>query len=438
MYFFRFLLIAVYFLGFSALVAQQRQDPTATKLPAPFESKSVIKHPKVIGWPADKKPVAPEGFVVKAFVAKIENPRWLYTLPNGDVLVAQSRTLPKPAAKEKDEAEKSGKEKKQEEGFKKSKTITGDSPNRITLLRDADGDGVAEVNETYLEGLKQPFGMVLIKDTLFIAATDGVWKFPYDPASKPRLEDGKKILELPAGGYNNHWTRNIVANKDGTKLYISVGSASNVGEHGMDEEKQRANILVANLDGSDLRVFAGGLRNPVGMDWEPTSGKLWTVVNERDELGDELVPDYLTSVQDGKFYGWPYSYFGQHEDPRRKGERPDLVASAVTPDFALDPHSASLGLTFYRGKTFPTAYQGGAFIGQRGSWNRSKFAGYRVAFVPFKDGMPAGKAEDFLSGFIANEDEVYGRPVGVTVAKDGSLLVADEPGNVIWRVSAKK
>ncbi len=434
----RLLFLVTYFFGLSALIAQQRQDPAAAKLPAPYESQSAIKHPQVIGWPVGKKPVAPDGFTVQAFVPKIENPRWLYTLPNGDVLVAQSRTLPKPPDKQKEEAEKSTKEKKQEEGMKKSKTVTGDSPNRITLLRDADGDGIAEVTETYIEGLKQPLGMVLIKESLFIAATDGVWKFAYDPASKPRLEDGKKILELPAGGYNNHWTRNLVANNQGTKLYISVGSASNVGEHGMDEEKHRANILEVNLDGSELRVFAGGLRNPVGMDWDPSSGKLWTVVNERDELGDDLVPDYLTSVQDGKFYGWPYSYFGQNEDPRRKGEQLDLVASAVVPDFALDPHSASLGLTFYRGKTFPATYQGGAFIGQRGSWNRSKFTGYRVAFVPFKNGMPAGKAQDFLTGFIANDDEVYGRPVGVTVAKDGSLLAADEPGNIIWRVCVKK
>lgn len=434
----RLLFLVTYFFGLSALIAQQRQDPAAAKLPAPYESQSAIKHPQVIGWPVGKKPVAPDGFTVQAFVPKIENPRWLYTLPNGDVLVAQSRTLPKSPDKQKEEAEKSTKEKKQEEGMKKSKTVTGDSPNRITLLRDADGDGIAEVTETYIEGLKQPLGMVLIKESLFIAATDGVWKFAYDPASKPRLEDGKKILELPAGGYNNHWTRNLVANNQGTKLYISVGSASNVGEHGMDEEKHRANILEVNLDGSELRVFAGGLRNPVGMDWDPSSGKLWTVVNERDELGDDLVPDYLTSVQDGKFYGWPYSYFGQNEDPRRKGEQLDLVASAVVPDFALDPHSASLGLTFYRGKTFPATYQGGAFIGQRGSWNRSKFTGYRVAFVPFKNGMPAGKAQDFLTGFIANDDEVYGRPVGVTVAKDGSLLAADEPGNIIWRVCVKK
>ena len=258
--------------------------------------------------------------------------------------------------------------------------------------------------------------------------------FSYVAGSKPSMAEGKKIIDLPAGGYNYHWTRNIFS--DGKKLYISVSSASNVAEHGMEEEKHRANILVANLDGSELKVFADGLRNPVGMAWQPTSKELWTVVNERDELGDDLVPDYLTSVGEGKFYGWPYSYFGQHEDPRLKGQRPDLVKKAVVPDFALDPHSASLGLIFYEGKSFPRRFTHGAFIGQRGSWNRSKFAGYRVAFVPFKDGKPSCKAEDFLTGFIKQEGEVYSRPVGVAVANDGALLVADEPGNIIWHVQA--
>lgn len=417
------------------LSAQVGQDPRPTDLPAPYASKSVINHPKVIGWPEDKSPKAPEGFKVTRFAA-LENPRWLYVLPTGEVLVAQSRTLPKPAAEKKSDDEKSEKEKKSEEGMKKSKTVTGDSPNRISILQDKDGDGIAESKELWFDGLKQPFGMLVIEKTLYIAATDGVWMFPYTRGSKPRLEEGKKIIELPAGGYNNHWTRNIVT--DGKKLYISVGSASNVAEYGMDEEKHRANILVANLDGTDLKVFADGLRNPVGMAWQPTSKELWTVVNERDELGDDLVPDYLTSVGEGKFYGWPYSYFGQNEDPRLKGERPDLVKKAVVPDFALDPHSASLGLAFYEGKTFPKRFAQGAFIGQRGSWNRSKFAGYRVAFVPFADGKPSGKAEDFLSGFIKQEGEVYGRPVGVAVGKDGSLLVADEPGNIVWRVQVSE
>jgi glucose/arabinose dehydrogenase len=250
-----------------------------------------------------------------------------------------------------------------------------------------------------------------------------------------------KILDLPAGGYNNHWTRNVLANKDSTKLYISVGSASNVAEHGTAEELLRANILECNLDGTALRVYASGLRNPVGMAWNPSTGELWTAVNERDELGDELVPDYITSVKDGGFYGWPFAYFGQHEDPRMAGLRPDLVKKTIVPDVPTGSHTASLGLAFYGTQTGPNAlpekYRGGAFIGQRGSWNRSKFAGYKVVFVPFDDGKPAGEPEDFLTGFIANENEVYGRPVGVAFMNDGALLVADEPGNVVWRVSTK-
>ncbi|QDU25312.1 Membrane bound L-sorbosone dehydrogenase [Anatilimnocola aggregata] len=409
----------------------------STQLPEPFATKSTIKHPKVIGWPKDKSPSVPVGFRVDAFTRELENPRWIYVLPNGDVLIAQSRTLPKPADEEKDDSEKTEKEKKQEEGAKQAKTVTGSSPNKITLLRDANNDGQPELVETFLSDLRQPFGMALVEDQLFVAETDALRVYPYKEGDSKITAKGMKILDLPAGGYNNHWTRNVVANPRGTKLYVSVGSASNVGEHGSAEETLRANILEVDLDGTNLRVFAAGLRNPVGMSWEPKTGSLWTAVNERDELGDDLVPDYITSVREGAFYGWPYSYFGQHEDPRRKDERPDLVKKAVVPDLGLGSHTASLGLAFYTGKTFPSKYQGGAFIGQRGSWNRSKFVGYRVAFVPFAGGKPAGPPEDFLAGFIANDEEVYGRPVGVAVAKDGSLLVCDEPGNVVWRVSAK-
>ena len=424
---------------FAAGQEKRREEPTeetAVRLPKPNATPSVVKFVKVIGWPEGKTPQAPAGFEVTPFVKDIESPRWIYILPNGDVLIAQSRTLPKtqPPA---DEPEKRKKQEKVKEGFKKSKTVTGTSPNRVTLLRDADGDGVPEVRETFLEGLHQPFGMALVERTLYVANTDALLAFPYETGQTRIAAEGKKIATLPAGGYNNHWTRNVIASEDGAKLYISVGSASNVGEHGMEEEKQRACILELNPDGSDLRIFASGLRNPVGMDWEPETGVLWTAVNERDELGDDLVPDYITSVREGAFYGWPYSYFGQHEDPRRKGERPDLVAKAVVPDFALGSHTASLGLVFYDGKTFPQKYHGGAFIGQRGSWNRSEFSGYRVAFVPFEGSKPVGdKEQDFLTGFLANDEEAYGRPVGVAVAADGSLLVADEPGNVVWRVSA--
>lgn len=374
------------------------------ELPKPFQTPSVNNPAKVIGWPEGHTPTALEGFSVRAF-AKLENPRWIYVLPNGDVLVAQSKT--------------------------EAKT----SPNQISILRDANKDGEPEVRETFLSGLNQPFGMVLVKDTLYLANTDAVLAFPYKPGQLHGEGKGVKILDLPAGGYNNHWTRNLVAGPKGAKLYVSVGSASNVAENGTNEEILRANILEINPDGIGLRVFASGLRNPVGMAWEPVTGELWTAVNERDELGDDLVPDYLTSVRDGGFYGWPYAYFGNHEDPRRKGERPDLVEKAIVPDVPLGAHTASLGLAFYRGDTFPEKYQGGAFIGQRGSWNRSKFAGYRVAFVPFNAGKPAGPAEDFLTGFLANDTEAYGRPVGVAVS-DGALLVADEPGNVVWRVSS--
>lgn len=423
----RSLFAAIVSVGFWTAAALA--DQPSAKLPAPFATPSVTKHPKVLGWPKDKMPTAPQGFRVTAFVRDIESPRWIYVLPNGDVLVAQSRTLPKPEKKTPEKVKK---------GLKESKTVTGGSPNRITLLRDADGDGVPEVRETFLEKLNQPFGMALDEDRFLVANTDGVMVYPYKTGQKRIDAKGMKILDLPAGGYNNHWTRNLIVNPDRSKLFISVGSASNVAEHGMAEEMLRANILETNLDGTALRIVASGLRNPVGMDFEPTTGRLWTAVNERDELGDDLVPDYLTHVDDGGFYGWPYSYFGAHEDPRRKGERPDLVKKAIVPDLSLGSHTASLGLVFYRGKTFPEKYHGGAFIGQRGSWNRSKFVGYRVAFVPFKNGAPAGDPEDFLTGFLASDSEAYGRPVGVAVAKDGALLVADEPGNTVWRVTTER
>lgn len=401
--------------------------PAPPKLPPPFDTKSVTKHPKVIGWPAGKTPTAPDGFSVALYADKFDSPRWLYALPNGDVLVAEARTLPKPEAKP-----------EQKEGVKKSRTVTGTSANRITLLRDADKDGKPEVRETFLSDLNQPFGMALIGDHLFVANTDSVVRFPYKAGDTKVTAKGTPVLYLPIGGYNNHWTRNLLSNADGSKLYVSVGSASNVGENGMKEEALRANILEVNPDGTGLRVFAAGLRNPVGMAWEPHTGGLWAAVNERDELGDELVPDYITSVRDGAFYGWPYSYFGRNEDPRRKGERPDLVARAVAPDLALGSHTASLGLTFYTATGFPEKYRGGAFVGQHGSWNKSQFAGYRVAFVPFKGGKPAGGAEDFLTGFIKNADEVYGRPVCVCAAPDGALLVTDDVTGRIWRVAPVK
>ncbi|WP_407431442.1 PQQ-dependent sugar dehydrogenase [Arcticibacter sp.] len=393
------------------------------KLPQPGESKN--KFSKVVGWPNGKTPVAPAGFSVSKFAGDLTNPRWIYVAPNGDIFVAQSTT----------------------EGKKASDVVSGraqsqnmnDSPNSILIFRDANHDGKPEIGNVFLSGLNQPFGMLIIGDSFYVANTDGLWKYPYKEGQQQISGPGEKIVELPAGGYNNHWTRNIIANADNSKIYISVGSGSNIGENGMEHEVRRANILEVNPDGSGERIYAAGLRNPVGMDWNPENKQLWTAVNERDELGDELVPDYITSVKEGSFYGWPYAYFGPNEDPRRKGEKPDLVKKTIAPDLPVGAHTASLGFVFYAADSFPAKYRNGAFIGQHGSWNRSEFAGYKVAFVPFKGGRPAGKPEDFLTGFIVKdgEREVYGRPVGVAVAKDGSLLVADDAGNTIWRVSSK-
>ncbi|WP_040300621.1 PQQ-dependent sugar dehydrogenase [Arcticibacter svalbardensis] len=402
----------------------QPQDTTGNAtLPAPGESKT--SYSKVIGWPEGKTPIAPAGFNVTKYAGSLTNPRWIYIAPNGDVFVAQATT----------ESKKivdviSGKSKSQN---------LGDSPNSIVLFRDTNKDGKPDVSKVFLSGLNRPFGMLIIGNSFYVANTDGVWMYPYKEGQEEMTSAGKKILDLPAGGYNNHWTRNLIASSNNSKIYVSVGSGSNVAEHGMQNEVRRANILEINPDGSGERVYASGLRNPVGMAWNPTSKVLWTAVNERDELGDDLVPDYITGVKDGGFYGWPFSYFGQHEDPRRAGENPELVKKAIVPDVALGAHTASLGLAFYNQTSFPEKYRNGAFIGQHGSWNRSTLAGYKVAFVPFKDGKPAGKLEDFLTGFIVEKggNDVYGRPVAVAVTPDGALLVADDAGNTIWRVAAK-
>lgn len=374
-------------------------------LPAPFTSKSVTNRPDEVGWKDGQMPKAPEGFVVTKYADKFESPRWTYIGPNGDIFVAES-------------------------GTKKS-------ADRITILRDVNKDGVPEMREVFLEKLNKPLGMLILNNYFYVGNTDGLYRYPYKPGETKITGKGVKILNLPAGGYNNHWTRNLLANADGSKIYVSVGSGSNVAEHGMDNEVRRANILEINPDGTGEKVYASGLRNPVGMDWAPGTKTLWTAVNERDELGDDLVPDYITSVKQGGFYGWPYSYFGQNKDPRMKGEGADLVAKAIVPDVPVGSHTASLGLTFYNKTKFPAKYQNGAFIGQHGSWNRSKLAGYKVMFVPFKDGKPSGKPEDFLTGFIDDESKVSGRPVDVTVMEDGSLLVNDDSGNVIWKVTAK-
>jgi len=397
-------------------------------LPAPDTTASKNKFSKVIGWPENKTPVAPEGFVVTRFASNIKSPRNMIVAPNGDVLVVLSNS------------ERSTKEKVANVVTGKAKSeVAGQSANTILLYRDADKDGKPELTTTFLTGLNQPYGMLIIGNSFYVANTDGVWQYPYKSGDTKITSTGKKIMSLPAGGYNNHWTRNLIANADKSKIYVTVGSGSNVGENGMENEIRRANILEANPDGTGEKIYASGLRNPVGIDWAPGTNMLWTAVNERDGLGDDLVPDYITSVKEGAFYGWPYSYYGQNEDPRLKGKNPDLVKKAIAPDVPVGSHTASLGLAFYKGDKYPAKYQGGAFVGQHGSWNRSAISGYKVIFVPFKDGKPTGKPEDFLTGFIADNDkaEVYGRPVGVTLASDGALLVADDVSGVVWRVASK-
>jgi glucose/arabinose dehydrogenase len=399
-------------------------------LPEPYLTPSALNFSTVVGWPKGKAPRAPAGFEVTLYATGLDYPRWFHVLPNGDVLVAEARTQLQPRHDRHSPAV---------QGELRSRSL-GRSADRITLLRDADGDGIPEVRETLLERLNQPFGMTLLGDTLYVANTDGVLAFAYRDGQTRIDSPGRKILNLPAGGYNNHWTRNVRLKPDGCKLYVTVGSASNVGEHGMEEEERRAAILEINPDGSGERVFASGLRNPVGLDWEPETGAMWTAVNERDGLGDELVPDYITSVREGGFYGWPYAYFGQIEDPRLAGQRPDLVAQSLVPDLAVGSHTASLGLMFYRGSAFPDRYRGGVFIGQHGSWNRSQLSGYKAVFVPFARGQPSGPPEDFLTGFIAtaSTSEVYGRPCGLIELPDGSMLVADDAGDTIWRVAARR
>lgn len=377
-------------------------------LPLPYATESKTNSSKVIKWPEGKTPIAPQGFTVTKFADGLDNPRWTYIAPNNDIFIVESGTRT--------------------------------SKNQITIFRDSNKDGKFETREVFLKNLNKPFGMLVLKDFFYVANTDGLYRYPYKNNPLKLESQGEKILELPAGGYNNHWTRNLIANADGTKIYISVGSGSNNGENGMDKEIRRANILEINPDGTGEKIYAAGLRNPVGMDWNPVNNELWTAVNERDDLGDDLVPDYITSVKLNGFYGWPYSYYGNIPDPRMKGAGKDLAAKAIVPDVSVGAHTASLGLAFYNKDSFPAKYKNGIFVGQHGSWNRAKIAGYKVVFVPFVNGKPSGKPEDFLTGFVANEDkaEVYGRPVGVTIMKDGSLLVNDDSGNTIWKVTANK
>jgi glucose/arabinose dehydrogenase len=415
-------------LSSSVVLAQNSGTGTAVELPAPDLAASKTKFSKVIGWPEGKTPVAPAGFTVTKFAGNIKNPRNIYVAPNGDILAVLSNS--ERNKKEQAENERSGKA-QSEQG--------GESANTIVLFRDADHDGKPELQAAFLSGLNQPYGVLIIGNTLYVGNTDGVYTYPYKTGDTKITGSGKKIVDLPAGGYNNHWTRNLIASPDNSRIYISVGSGSNAAEHGMENEARRADILEIKPDGSGEVIYASGLRNPSGLAWAPKTNVLWTAVNERDGLGDNLVPDYVTGVIKGGFYGWPFSYFGQHEDPRLAGQNPELVKKAIVPDIAVGAHTASLGLAFYKDTKFPAKYQGGMFIGQHGSWNRSELSGYKVAFIPFKNGKPAGPLEDFLTGFIAETggSDVYGRPVGVAVTPDGAMLVADDVSNTIWRVAAK-
>ena len=400
------------------------------ELPKPSTSVfPTIKVARAIGWTDGALPKAADGLVVGPYGNGLDHPRWLHVLPNGDVLVAETNAPKRPL---------------DNQGirgwfFKRYQKKAGGavpSANRITLLRDADGDGVAELKTAFIEGLNSPFGMALVGNTLYVANTDAVVRFPYQTGDTRITAPPVKVADLPGGLLNHHWTKSLIANPEGTRLYVGVGSNSNVAENGMEAEDERAAILEIDPATGMHRVFASGLRNPVGLAWEPVTGMLWTAVNERDELGSDLVPDYMTSVQEGGFYGWPYSYFGQIVDTRVEPRRPDLVAKAIVPDYALGPHTASLGLAWAQGTSLPSHFDGGMFVGQHGSWNRKPPSGYRVIFVPFSGGRPSGPAIDVLTGFLDAEGQARGRPVGVAIDTRGALLVADDVGNVVWRVAA--
>ena len=402
------------------------------QLPAP--EKSLIPTVNIApaqGWPQGAQPNAPEGFRVTPLAAGLDHPRWVYVLPNGDVLVAETNAPPKP------EDGKGLKGKVMKSVMKKAGAGVA-SPNRIILLRDANGDGVAEMRSVFLQGLNSPFGIALVGNELFIANSDAIVKVPYRTGQTSILTAPVKVTDLPGGPINHHWTKNLIASPDGRKLYATVGSNSNVAENGMAAEEGRAAIWEVDRASGAKRLYASGMRNPNGLAWEPQTKGLWTVVNERDELGNDLVPDYLTSVKDGAFYGWPWSYWGQSVDERVKPQRPDMVAKAIKPDFGLGSHVAALGLVFFDARAMPQSYASGAFIGEHGSWNRKPHSGYKVVFVPFAGGKPSGAPVDFLTGFLSADGEAYGRPVGVALDSKGGLLVADDVGNVVWRVAAAR
>ena len=384
----------------------------------------------VVGWKKDETPAVAPGLKITAFATGLQHPRSVYVLPNGDVLAVESKGPgTEPARRPKDLVM----------GWIQSLSTGsgGDQPsNRITLLRDADGDGVPEVKSVFLDHLDSPFGVALVGNDLYVANTNAIMRYPYRTGETAITARPTMLTALPGGPIDHHWTKSLVASPDGTKLYVGVGSNSNITENGIQAEENRAAVWEVDRTTGAWRIFASGLRNPNGLSIEPVTKQLWAVVNERDELGPNLVPDYMTSVRDGAFYGWPYSYYGQHVDPRVMPQRPDLVEKAIAPDYALGSHVAPLGMTFYAAEALPEKYRGGAFVGEHGSWNRQKFNGYKVVFVPFEDGRPSGKAEDVVTGFLDKDDEARGRPVGVGVDAKGALLIADDVGNTVWRVTA--
>jgi glucose/arabinose dehydrogenase len=425
-------LIAVSMLSSCAEQAQLQVDQGFGPRPTlPAEVHNVIPTVNIApakAWPQGAKPTPAAGMAVNTLASGLDHPRWLYVLPNGDVLVAETNAPQRPE-------DGNGVRGFVQKLVMKRAGATVTSPNRISLLRDADGDGVAETKTVFLSGLNSPFGMALVGNDLYVADTDALLRFSYQSGATSITAKGEKVLALPGGPLNHHWTKNVIASRDGKKLYVSIGSNSNVAENGIEAEEGRAAIIEFDIASGKSRSFATGLRNPVGMAWQPQSGALWVAVNERDELGSDLVPDYMTAVKDGGFYGWPYSYYGSHADKRVQPPRPDLVEKAIVPDYALGPHTASLGLTFYDAALLGKDYAGGAIVGQHGSWNRKPHSGYKVIFVPFADGKPSGPPRDLLTGFLSKDGEAYGRPVGVAVDRKGAVLVADDVGNVVWRVT---
>lgn len=387
---------------------------------------------KVVGWKQGDTPSVPKGLKIQAMATGLQHPRSLYVLPNGDILVVES-TAPQAAAIKRPKEIIMG----YIESWATSGGSTGPS-NRITLLRDSNGDGVPDMQSVFLDHLNSPFGVALVGNDLYVANTDAIVKYPYQPNETKITAPGEVLTPLPGGPIDHHWTKSLVASPDGSKLYVGVGSNSNITENGMEAEKNRAAILEVDRASGRFRVFASGLRNPNGLCFEPQTGALWAVINERDEIGPDLVPDYMTSIKENAFYGWPYSYYGQHVDPRVQPQRPDLVAKAIAPDYALSSHVAPLGMTFYTADNLPPAYKGGAFVGEHGSWNRQTLNGYKVIFIPFSDGKPNGKPQDVVTGFLNADHQARGRPVGLAIDKSGALLVADDVGNTVWRVSGDR